>query len=805
MGDLSLDLKYAFRVLAKSPGFTAVAILAMSLGIGANTGMFSCVNAYMLRGLPIPEPERLILISSTQPKQGITTGADYPTWQDWRRQCRSFSGIVAFQSASFSFNGDGSEPERYLGVRVSADYFTVLGARPFLGRDFLPEEDALGANRVAVIGYNLWQTRFGGTADVIGRSVQIDGNQHTIVGIMARGVRFPPSAEVYTPLAVDPAKAPRGRRSLGIVGRLRPGASASQALAELQTIGSGLAQQYPDTHAGWSVSLMDVREAVVRGPRPSLYILSAAVVFVLLIACANVANLLLARAAVRSKEIAIRSALGAGRLRVVRQMLTESVLLAMIGGVFGLVLSHWGLQALMKSLPSYMLPVNDIRIDAAVLSFTLALTVLAGVLFGLAPALSLLRPDVGETLKEGGRGTSSGTGRGRLRSAFIVCEVALSLVLLVGSALLIKSFAKLQELDLGFRSEGLMTMQIALPQTKYESPEQRSVFFRELLGRIERMAGVESAAAANALPMSGGNFQDFLVEGRPAPARDEVVYAAIRAVSPDYFRTLKVPLRRGRSIESQDAAGRLPVAVVNEAFVRRMFPDGEALGKRIRIDASAESKNPWLTIVGITGDIQRYGVNTEAFPEISQSYLQAPPQTMSFAVRVRGGDPTTMAPSMRALVRAMDADQPVASLRSMESLLGDQIAVPRNLTMLLSICAGIALLLAVMGIYGVIAYSVNQRSHEIGIRMALGASRNQVTWMVVGQALKLATAGVAIGLVGAFGITRLLAAVLYGVSPQDAAVFTLVPLSLAVVAVAASYLPARRASRVDPLIALRYE
>lgn len=787
-------------MLRKSPGFAVVAVLAMSLGIGANTWMFTFVNAYLLRALPLPEPERLILLG--QQKKGVGTGADYATWQYWRAQSRTFSSIAAYQFAMLSLTGDG-EPERFRGAKVSADYFRVLGVRPAAGRDFLDEEDAAGGPRAVILGYNLWQTRFGGAPGVVGRGILVDGERHTVVGILPRGIHFPPDTQLYTPLAIDPAGAPRGRRFLRPVGRLKPGVAMAQARAELNTFAAQLARQYPDTNAGWSVSFLDMREAVVRGPKPSMYILSTAVAFVLLIACANVANLLLARAAARTKEIAIRISLGATRLRIVRQMLTESVVVAFAGGAIGLLVSDWGAKATLATLPSYMLPLVEVRTDATVLGFTLVLSVLTGILFGLAPALQI--SGTSDTLKEAGRGLSGGRARGRLRSTLVVTELALSLILLIGAALLIKSFAKLQFADLGFRIDGLMTMHIALPENRYKTPEQRSGFFGELLERVGHMPGVEAAGATSNLPISGGgSFSDFLVEGRPAPARDEVVYASVRSVSPEYFRAMGLAVRTGRAFSERDAAANMPVAIVNETFVRRMLPPGNPLGKRVRVGLDLKSPAPWLTIVGVCADVRHFGIQAAPFPEIYQSYLQSPPQGMSYAVRAGSAAPA-LAASLRALVRSMDADQPVADLRSMESLLADQVAVSRTLTRFLSLFAGLALLLAVMGIYGVISYSVVQRTHEIGIRMALGAGRNDMVRMVVQQALKMAALAIVIGLACAFAVTRLLSTVLYGVGPRDALIFTAVPVIVALVTLAASWLPARRAARVQPLIALRYE
>jgi putative ABC transport system permease protein len=802
MRDLLEDLRFAIRILAKSPGFATVAVLAMALGIGANTSMFTFVNAYLLRALPIPEPDRLILISHS--RQGSLATAPYPDLEDWRAQSRSFTGIAAYQNATFSLTGDG-EPERYRGARVSAEYFRILGISPALGRDFRAEEDAAGGPGAVILGYNLWQTRYGGAPDIAGRTLRIEGRPHTVAGVLPRGIRFPPDTELYTPLAIDPAQAPRGRRFLTGVGRLKPGVAIEQARAEMDTIAARLASQYADTNAGWGVSLMDVREAIVRGPRPSMYILSTAVVFVLLIACANLANLLLARSTSRAREIAIRSALGAGRFRIVRQMLTESVLLALAGAALGLFVSDWGTKALTATMPSYMLPPHEVRTDAAVFTFTIVLAVLTGILFGLAPAIELSRTRVNETLKEGTR-SGGGFHRGRLRSAFVVTEIAFSVMLLVGAGLLIKSFARIQLTDLGFRPDGLMTMQIAPPQTKYSTPEQRGGFFRDLLERLETVSGVEAAAATNSLPVaSGGIGDDFLVEGRPAPARGENVFAMIRSVNPGYFRAMQIPIHKGRPFTAQDGAGALPVAIVNETFASRIFPNEDPVGRRIRIDADPKSANAWLTIAGVAADVRHYGVETQPYLEIYQSYLQAPPESMYFALRARSGMPVSLAAPMRAAVRAMDRDQPVANLRSMERVVADRVAVSRTVTMMLAIFAGIALLLAVMGVYGVVSYSVGQRRQEIGVRMALGANGTDVVALIVRHGLKLAAIGVVLGVAGAFAITRLMAAMLYGVSPRDLAIFVLAPAILTATVFAASYFPARRAARIEPVAALRYE
>ena len=798
------DLRYGFRMLANSPGFTAVAALTLALGIGANSAIFTLVNAYLLRPLPVAEPGRLVLISEIQAAKGFVGSVSFPTYLDWREQNQVFEELAAVRGEDFNLTGT-DEPERLYGARVSAGFFRTLGVRPILGRGILSEEDQPGGARVVVLSRGFWQRRFGAQPDILGQALTLDGERFTVVGVAPSDFRISRTApyELWVPLALEPNRAGRGTHFLLVMARLKPGISIARAQADLTAISSRLARQYPE-NIGWGAMVENLHARLMREARPALLVLLAAVGLVLLIACANLANLLVARGAARQKEIAIRTALGAGRLRVVRQMLTESLLLALLGGGLGLLLALWGVNLLNAIIPAGIQPLQAARADATVLGFTLLVSLATGVLFGLAPALNVSKPDLAQTLKEGGRSSSAAGRHGRLRDSLVVSEVALAMVLLAGAGLLIKSFMRLQQVDPGFRSESALTMELSLPQARYLKPQQRAAFYEQLLERIAGLPGVRAAGACTQLPLSGGEtIWGLTIEGRPEPGPGEVLQAGHRSVSPDYFRAMSIPLRRGRYFTAQDREGAPGVVIINETMANRFWPNQDPIGKRIRLGAG-RSGAPWIPIAGVVADVKYSGLDRQPGPEMFLPHLQNPSPRMAIVVRA-ATEPASLATALRSAVTALDRDQPVANIRTLEKIVSDSVA-PRRLTMLLlGIFAALALVLAGVGLYGVISYSVTQRTHELGVRMALGAQPSEVLRLVIGHGMILTMIGVAIGLAGAFALTRFLSSLLFGVTARDPATFLAVALALASVALAACYIPARRATRVDPMVALRYE
>ena len=801
MRTLWQDLRYGIRMLLQRPGFTALAVLTLAVGIGANTAIFSVVNAVILRPLPYADPDRLMLLRETKlpqfPEFAIAPG----NFLDWQSQNEVFEQLEAFRTHFYNLTGN-AEPERLRAARVTAGTFSMLGIQPALGRDFLAEEDRPGNDGVALISHGLWQRRFGGDPAIVGQQMTLNGRSHTVIGVMPASLRFlDRNAELWAPMAfTDQDRQNHGGHFINAVGRLRPGITQEQALTNLTTIAARLEQQYPDTNAGWSVKVTPLFEAAVGEMRPTLLVLLGAVALVLLIACANVANLLLARASSRHKEIAIRSALGASRWRVVRQLLTESVLLALVGGACGIVLAYWGLDLLLSLAPASLPRMRDVSLDGSALGYTLAITLLTGVIFGLAPALQSSNPDLNESLKEGGRGSTGGP-RQRVRSLLVVTEVALALVLLAGAGLMLKSFWRLQQVDPGFNPENALVVGISLPPTKYADDQQRAAFFRQLLERTAALPGVEAVGATHSMPIISDYLLGFVIEGRPPAAPGDEPSTNYYAVSPDYFRAMGITLVRGRSFTERDTAGAPRVAIINETFARRFFAGEDPIGKRIHVTNGPET---FREVVGIVADVRQYGLDREAPIQFYEPYLQEPFSGMSLVVRT-AAEPSALSAAIRQEVFALDKDQPVASVRTLEEVLAESVARRRFSMWLLGLFGGVALLLASVGIFGVMNYTVAQRTHEIGIRLALGAQRRDILRLVVGQGMILALIGVALGLIAAFAGTRVMASMLYGVSATDPLTFTGVALLLAVVAFLACYLPARRATRVDPMVALRYE
>jgi putative ABC transport system permease protein len=808
METLWQDLRYGFRMLARNPGFTVVAVLTLALGIGANTAIFSVVNAVLLRPLPYHDPESLVMVWETDSNRNVNEEwVSPPNFLDWSSQNRVFQHMAAFTVRSFNLSGV-EEPQRLEGYRVSASLFPLLGVEPALGRAFQSDEDRFGGLRVVLLSHGLWQRRFGADPQVIGRTLTLNDESVTIMGVMPPGFSFPGrEADLWVPMAFTATdKSTRGGHYLRVVGRLQPGITLDQAQAEMNTIARRLEREYPASNTGAGVNLVSLHEAVVSDVQPTLLVLLGAVGFMLLIVCANIANMLLARAVMREKEIAIRTALGAGRRRIVRQLLTENLLLALLGGVVGLLLALWGLDLLLLLNPGTIPRLEETSIDTQVLGFALGISLLTGIVFGSVPAMRVSSPDLNETLKEGGR-RPAGASRHRLRSFLVLSEVALTLVLLIGAGLMINSFLRLQSIDPGFNPDNLLTMRVDLPGSKYAALHQRSMFYEQVLRNVESLPGVRSAGVISRLPLaSQGGSVGLTIEGQLAPRAGEEQGANYRVISPSYFRTMGTPLLKGRDFSEQDTREAPRVVMINQAMARRYWPDKDPIGKRLKL-GRVSSNNPWLTVVGVVGDLRQFELSTKPRPEIYLPYAQlhmfwAAPRAL--VVRT-ASDPMGVVAVVRGEIWAVDEDQPVSNIMSMEQVISESVAKPRLYSVLMGLFGAVALVLAAIGIYGVISYTVSQRTHEIGIRMALGAQPRDIFRLVVGQGMGLVLIGVGIGLAASLALTRFLESMLFGVSATDPATFAGVTLLLAAVALLACYIPARRATKVDPLIALRYE
>jgi len=797
------DVRFGLRTLVKSPGTTLAALLALALGIGANSAIFSVVSGVLLKPLPYPEPDRLMIVMAKNPTAGFPRfSVSVPDFEDWRRLNRSFEGLVALRPGRFNLTG-GDRPEALQGTRVSADFFRVLKMEPKLGRGFHAEEDRPGGERVVVLSDALWRRRFGADPKILGRPVMLDGESRLVVGVAAPGLDFPSKTEIWMPLAMDAAPESRGAHYLMVLGRLKPEVSEEKAGTEMAGIAAQLERQYPDSNSGWGNLVIPLRELVVEDIRTALLILLVFVSFVLLIACADVANLLLARVAAREREIALRAALGADRVRLVRQMLTESLVLFLAGGGLGLLLAQWGTRALIALNPDGIPRSREVHLDGRVLLFTLAVSLATGLLFGLVPALSAAGRGLSDSLKEGGRGMAGGV-RGRLvRDSLVLAQVALTLVLLVGAGLLIQSFSRLQAVNPGFRPEGALTVQMALPEAKYEEPARQVAFYQGVLERVRALPGVEHAGFLYPLPLSGRNMiLAFSIEGRPDPPPNAVPSTNVRAATPGAFPALGVTLRRGRLFDERDNEAGLPVLVINETMAARVWPGENPLGKRITFDDRTDPKARWHTVVGVVGDVRHEALSEESGSEAYWPQFQDPIPLATLVVR-GPGDPALLTAPIREAVRAIDPDLPLDKVAPLDSVVAASLAQSRFKAVLLALFAGLALVLAIVGVYGVVSYSVAQRTHEIGIRMALGAHRESVLRLVVRQGMTKVLIGLGLGLLGAWYASRFLAGQIYGLSATDPLTFVTVPLALAAVALAANYLPARRATRVDPLVALR--
>ena len=804
------EIQYAARALLKRPGFSLVAILTLALGIGANTAIFSVVNATLLRPLPFKDPERVVIIWGSLPKLIGTLPNSSANFVNLKAQSQTFERLAAFRSWTWQSTG-GAEPELLRGARVSADFFEAVGAGPVLGRVFTPEEDLPNRAPVAIISYDLWQRQFGGDANVIGRTIMLTGQSAMIVGVMPQGFRFPGGAnmipglqfaldnDVWMPLAItDEERGRHGNLNLAVIGRLKPGVSSLQGETELRAI----QQSLPLGTIGYSLNAVSLHQQMVGNIRKPLLVLLATVALVLLIACANIANLLLARATSRQKEIAIRAALGAARRRIVGQLLTESLLLSLVGGAIGLLLAVWGNSLLVSLIPRDVPRIHDTGLDARILLFTFAISVVTGVIFGLVPALQASRVDLNQSLKDGGRDTP-GAGQNRLRSLLVVSEVAIALVLLIGAGLLMKSFTRLLDVEPGFNPDHVLTLELQLanlPPSRYESQDEQVKFFEQLFARLQSLPGVENAGGVLSLPLSGASEStDVMLDERPetADTRPESDYTM---VTPAYFSTLQIPLLQGRQFSTHDKKDAPQVVIINDILAARLWPGEDAIGRRLRVGFEKEQRE----VIGVVGSIKQMALDTPTRPAMYLPHAQAPTNRLTLLVRTTG-EPLAMAAAVREQVRAIDKDVPVTHVQTMEKVLGASVAQPRFSMLLVGLFAGLALVLSTVGIYGVMAYSVSRRAHEIGIRMALGAGAGQVLKLVLKDGMSLAFAGIVLGLLGAFALTRLMASLLFGTSAKDPLTFASVAVFLAVVAFMACYIPARRATKVDPLIALRNE
>jgi putative ABC transport system permease protein len=808
MSTLIQDVKYGLRMLARNPGFTAVAVLTLALGIGANTAIFSVVNAALLKPLPYNDADRLVMVWEQNPERGwyrnIVSAANF---LDWRKQNHVFTQMAAADpQVTFNLSGTG-RPEEVWGEQVTTNLFSLLGVRPMLGRDFLPEEDKPGGPRVVLLGHGLWQSRYGGDRKLIGQQILLNGESYTVIGVMPRSFYFPPfwreliKVDLWV-AGLDLSQPDRTWHEDFAVARLKPGVGLAQAQAEMNTIASRIVQEHPEDK-GWGVGLVSLREQTVGETRTALLVLFGAVAFVLMIACANVANLMLARATAREKEIALRTALGASRGGLIRQFLTESLLLALAGAGVGLWLAYWGISALVALAPQSLANLVNIEMDDRVLGFALAIACLTTLLFGLVPAIGASKPDLNASLKEGGRTSNQGARHRRLRGVLVACEFALALILLIGAGLMIKTLVMLGQVDLGFNTKNVLTMRIPLLGPKYQDPRRQVEFFSQLVDRVAALTGVQYASVSRGLPVEGWSGQDFVTEDNPSPGPNEVPDANYLAIGPDYFRVMSIPLLEGRFFTNQDTQTSTKVVIVNEKLARSEWPGQNPIGKRLKM---GPGNWPWMTVVGVVGNVKTQWPDEHFFREIYVPYTQYPWVVAPRHLIVRTtANAAAITAGIRRIVAELDKDQPVSDVRPLAEVVGLADAQQRFSMLLLGIFAFLAVALASVGIYGVMSYAVTRRTHEIGVRMALGATRSDVLRLVVREGMALATAGTVAGLAAALALTRFLSSLLYGVRPIDPLTFAAVSAVLASIALLACYIPARRATRVDPTVALRYE
>jgi putative ABC transport system permease protein len=808
MGTLWNDLRYALRVMSKNPGFTLIAIITLALGIGANTAIFTVVNAVLLRPLAFHDPSRLVI--AAEKSQYPTISTSYENYVDWRDQSHSFESLEATRGATITLTGSG-EAERLNARYATAGLFPLLGVDAIAGRTFRADEDRAGGAPVVLLSYGLWQRRFGGASDTVSRSIVLDSQPYTVVGVLPKGFELLQPADVFLPFTPWAKTLPDDRNwhpGIIAVGRLKPGVSREQARGEMVGITKRLEEQYPIYNTGTSADVIGLQDRLVQNVRPALLLLLGAVSFVLLIACVNVANLLLARAASRGREVAIRTSMGASRWRIVRALLTESVLISVTGGALGLLLASSALGPLLHMAEGSVPQVFSVELDRSVLLFTLGVSIFTGLLFGIVPALRTGKIDLRETLNEGSRGSTTGRGHHRILGALVATEIAVALLLLIGSGLLLRSFARLQDVPPGFHPDHLLVADLPLSQNAYAKPEQRYEFFDRIVDRAKSLPGVRSAGAASFLPVSGGGgLLNFNIEARPPKGPHDYLAAGYRTITPQYMETLGVPLLQGRNIGAGDTEKAPAVVVINATMAHTYFPGENPLGKRLQLGATPEKDVPYMEVVGVVGDVLQ-GLDSDAKAETYLPYRQAdaliPVFQLSIVLRT-AGDPQLQTAALRSAVAEIDPNQPVVKIRTMQENMASSVTEPRFRTWLIGIFAGLALVLAAVGIYGVMSYSVTQRTNEIGIRVTLGAQPNDVFRIVVGEGLRLALIGVGVGLVAALISTRVLRTFLYGVNAVDPVTFILTAAILVAVAGAASFIPARRATRVDPMIALRYE
>ncbi|MFL6282417.1 MAG: ABC transporter permease [Pyrinomonadaceae bacterium] len=815
MRTLLKDLRYAARVLRKSPGFTVVAVIAIALGVGANTAIFSVVNAVLLKPLNYRDPQQLVLLEHNYKKLDLHATVAPAGYAYYRDNAKSFSDVAAFSSFSANLTGEG-EPERLNAMYVTANMFPALGAQAAEGRTLLPEENDAGRNKVVVLSDGFWHRRFAGLP-IVGKNVTLNGEPYTVVGIMppsfnlGREFGFGQTPDLWAPITFRPEQlAPDTGWSteyLNVVARMKPGVTVEQAQAEMNTIAADVRRQFltGTEESSWGLLLTPLDEFVVGKIRTALWILLGAVLFVLLIACANVANLMLARSAVRQKEIAVRTALGASRWRVVRQLMTESVLLSLVGGGLGLLLAMWGVDLLLKLNGARIPRAAEIGLDSRVMLFTLGVSVLTGIVFGLAPAFQTSDVNLHGTLKEGGRSGKAGVRRG-VRNALVIAEMSFAVILLVGAGLLIRSFVELQQVSPGFEPRGVLAMQLSLPANKYADANARALFDRRMLEQLRALPGVKTAGTTTSLPMSGSNQSgSFNIEGQPQVPGQDPPHGSRWLASEDYLQTMGIRLVRGRLFDSHDTNDAQQVAIVDETLARKYWGTEDPVGKRITFEGP-DDKPRWREVVGLVAHVRNEGLEGESRGQYYVPYAQATGGGQNLYVVVRtDGDPASLAPSVRGAIAGIDRDLPVFRVATMEQMVSDSLAQRRFSMLLFGIFAALALVLAVVGLYGVMSYAVAQRTHEIGLRMALGAQGRDVLRMVVGQGMGLVAVGLGIGLLGALGLTRLMASLLYGVSASDPLTYAGIAILLGAVALLASYIPARRATKVDPMVALRYE
>jgi predicted permease len=801
------DIRYGVRSLVKQRSFTAIAIITLALGIGANTAIFSVVNAVLLKPLPYPHSDELVVLQERNLLSDVAGAVTAGNYLDWRAQNQTFAGMTAYRYENFSVTG-GDRPERIAGLNANSNLFSVLQVQPILGRSLLPDDEANGNTQIVVISYGVWMRRFASDSSVIGRRLVVNGRDLTVVGVMPPGFDFPGQVDLWVPTKSAVPEYPlrptadmsqdRGSGYLNVIGRVKTGVSVGQAQADLSTVANRLEQQYPDSNKGRGVKITGLRDQVVGDVRRTLLILFGAVGFVLLIAGANVANLLLARGASRYKEIAIRQALGATRVRLIRQLLIESLLLTFTGGILGLLVAQWAIRPLLALVPAGIPRLAETRFDATVLFFTLGLSVLTGVFFGLLPALQASKTSLNEPLKEGGRTSGNAPTRNRARRFLVVSEVALSLVLLVGAGLMIKSFIRVLQVKPGFQTEAIQSLRLTLPPAKYPEKRQQAEFFHRVIDELKVTPGVETVAAISRLPLTPGNSdRDLEIEGRAKD--DNPPIADYRVVSPNYFRALGIPLLRGRDFMDQDDAKAPGTVIINDQLAQRIFPGGDPLGKRLKVGGDEK----WLEVIGVCGNVKHVGLDAPTNSEIYVSYQKFPWPFMAIVTRSKSG--ANLANEIKSAVWRVDRDEPVSEIVTMDLLVSRSVADRRLSMLLLAIFAAVAVVLAAIGIYGVISHSVTQRTHEIGLRMALGARTSDVIKLVLKNGMSAALLGVIVGLLGAFTLTRLMANLLFGVTPTDALTFASVAVALLGVALLACYLPARRAAKTDPSVALRYE